>query len=65
MRRRNEEVINFYLKYNLPLSGKISPKDILDLIPVTNYTIDSNGRKKLDIPDGKWTLKLLDDLLSK
>ena len=65
MRRRNEEVINFYLKYNLPLSGKISPKDILDLIPVTNYTIDSNGRKKLDIPAGKWTLKLLDDLLSK
>ena len=65
MRRRNEEVINFYLKYNLPLSGKISPKDIMDLIPATNYTIDSDGRKKLDIPDGKWTLKLLDDLLSK
>lgn len=64
MRRRNEEVINFYLKYNLPLSGKISPKDILDLIPATNYTIDSDGLKKLNIPDGEWTLKLLEELLS-
>lgn len=65
-RKRNVEAVKlFYIKYNLPLSRKLTPNDILDRIPESNYTIDKDGHKHIDVAKGQWSLKTLDKLLSK
>ena len=60
----NKAVKDFLIKYKLPLSGDIKPTELLKLFPESNCIIDSDGRKRVNIPDGKWSLKLIDTLLS-
>lgn len=64
MKRKKEEIKQFFIKYDFPLTGKISPRDVLEKIPQSMYTVNSEWRKRLRIPEDKWTLKLLDELLS-
>lgn len=61
---KEEKVRQFLIKYKLPLSGEIRFKDILSIIPESKCVIDSEGRKHINRPDGFWSLKELDNLLS-
>lgn len=57
-------VRQFLERYNFPLTGEITPADILKKMPETECNIDSEGRKRIHVPGELWSLKILDKLLS-
>lgn len=61
---KDNKVRQFLVKYKLPLTGEISFEDILNIIPESKCVIDSEGRKRVNNPDGFWSLEGLDKLLS-
>lgn len=63
-RRGMEFVKTFITMHNLHITGKITPRDIIDRIPKSKWITDKDGRKVLDVPKGAWSLKLLDQLLT-
>lgn len=54
----------FFLQFRLPLTGKITPADIINRIPESNWIIDTDGQRKLNVSYGEWSLKILEELLS-
>lgn len=63
-RRRNKDVQLFLSKFNFPLSGEITPADIMKIMPESQCVIDSDGRKRVNVPGNLWSLKILDKKLS-
>ena len=63
-RKRNKDVQMFLSKFNFPPSGEITPADIMKIMPESQCVIDSDGRKRVNIPGELWSLKILDKLLS-
>ena len=62
---KNEKVVKSFLeKYDFPLSGKITPAELMAKIPESQCRIDSEGHKRVNVPGGMWSLKLIDKLLS-
>lgn len=57
-------VRHFMIEYNLPTTGKITPREIIDRIPDSRCTIDIDGKKVVNIREGEWSLKRLEELLS-
>lgn len=62
---KETKVKQFLMKHGLPLSGEIRPADILNLIPESEYIIDDEGQKHVNVPGGFWTFTELDRMLSK
>lgn len=61
--RKNMPDVQFFCsKYDLPLKSKLIPADILERIPDSCYTIERNGQRYIDIKEGQWSLKMLEDL---
>ncbi len=54
----------FFEKFDIPFTKDISPKDILRRIPDSRWKITSEGYKVVDVRDGKWSIKLLEELLT-
>lgn len=54
----------FFLQFRLPLTGKITPADIINRIPESNWVIDTDGQRKLNVSSGEWSLTKLEELLS-
>lgn len=64
-KNKEEEIVKqFLIKHNFPLTGEITPVDIIKRIPDSKCVIDREGRKRVNVPDGVWTFKGLDKLLS-
>ncbi len=64
-RRKGQEVVKQFLeKYNFPLSGDITPAELMMVMPKSSCVIDRDGRKRVNVPGEMWSLKLLDKLLS-
>lgn len=64
-RNKDDKIVNYFLiKNKLPLTGEIRPADIMKMMPESRCVIDSEGRKRVNVPEGLWTLKYLNDLLS-
>ena len=64
-RNKDEKVVKQFLeKYNLSSKGDIKPSELMNIIPDSVCTIDRDGRKRVNLPDDMWSLKLLDKLLS-
>ena len=64
-RHKNNICVAAFLKeFNLPLNGKITPRDIIEKIPESKFTIDKEGRKVIDVSKKMWSLKLLTELMS-
>ena len=62
---KNEKVVKSFLeKYDFPLSGKITPAELMAKIPESQCRIDSEGHKRVNVPGGMWSLNLIDKLLS-
>lgn len=49
--------------YNLSLIGEMSLREITDKIPDSKCIFDNEGRKRVDIPKGSWSLNKLEELL--
>lgn len=62
--KEDKTVRQFLIKHKFPLTGEIRPADIMKAIPETKCVIDSEGRKRVNVPCGLWSLKELDKLLS-
>lgn len=62
--KESKVIKDFLLKYKFSLKEKIKPSDIINLMPESKCTIDSDGRKIVNIPGGMWSLKTLEKLLS-
>lgn len=60
----DKTVRGFLIKHNLPVTGEITPADIMKIVPESKSVIDSDGRKCVIVPNGLWSLKELDKLLS-
>ena len=54
----------FFELFDLPLTRKVTPSDILERIPASKWTIDKDGHKQINIRNGQWSLKELVSLLS-
>jgi hypothetical protein len=54
----------FFELFDLPLTRKVTPSDILERIPASKCTIDKYGHKQINIREGQWSLKELVGLLS-
>ena len=64
-KNKEDKTVRFFLmKYQFPLTGEITPADIMKIMPESKCVIDSQGRKHVDVPGGLWSLKELDKLLS-
>ena len=63
-RKKNKDVQHFLSKFNFPLSGEITPAEIMKKMPDSKCVIDSDGRKRVNVPGELWSLKILDKLLS-
>ena len=64
-KNKEDKAVRFFLrKYQFPLTGEITPADIMKIMPESKCVIDSKGRKHVDVPCGLWSLKELDKLLS-
>ena len=64
-KNKEDKAVRFFLmKYQFPLTGEITPADIMKIMPESKCVIDSQGRKHVDVPGGLWSLKELDKLLS-
>jgi superfamily II DNA or RNA helicase len=57
------EMISSFNMYRIPFTGNESPREIIEKIPASKCTIDSDGRKHVNVPDGSWSLKKLEELL--
>ena len=64
-RKNMPDVQLFCSKYDLPLKSKLIPADILERVPDSNYTIERNGQKYIDVKEGQWSLKLLEQIFTK
>ena len=62
--RDMEIVSRFVEKYNLPLEEDLTPRDILNRIPESKYTLGEDGRKFINVPKGIWSLDVADKLMS-
>lgn len=62
--KEDKAVRDFLIKYHLPLTGKISYGDIIEIIPESKCEVDGDGKKRVNLPGGLWSLNELDDLLS-
>lgn len=61
---KNEKVvIQFLKKYNFPLTGDITPAEIMRIMPDSKCVFDSEGSRRVDVPGGMWSLKFVDNLL--
>lgn len=58
------ELLSSFKMYNLSLIGEMSPREIIDRIPDTKCTFDSEGRKRVNVPEGSWSIKELEELLN-
>ena len=64
-RRKGQEVVKQFLeKYDFSLKGDITPAELMVKMPDSSCVIDSDGRKRVNVPGEMWSLKLLDKLLS-
>ena len=54
-----DKVKPIFERYNLPITRRATPSDIMDRIPESCYRIDNNGNKVLPIPEGAWSLEKL------
>lgn len=54
----------FFELFDLPLTRKVTPSDILERIPASKWTTDKYGHKQINIREGQWSLKELVSLLS-
>lgn len=64
-KNKNDKVVKQFLeKYNISSTGEIKPIELLKIIPDSICTIDSDGRKRVNLPGNMWSLKILDKLLS-
>lgn len=60
----DKAVKDFLMKYHLPPTGNLSYGDIIDIIPESKCEVDSDGKKRVTLPGGLWSLKELENLLS-
>lgn len=63
-KRRVQRLEVIILLMVLPSSGKITPAELMMIMLGSNCVIDSDRRKRVDVKEGMWSLKLLDKLLS-
>lgn len=64
-RRKGQEDVKVFLeKYSFPLSGDITPAELMKVMPESSCVIDRDGRKRVNVPGEMWSLKILDTLLS-
>ncbi|WP_051611863.1 DEAD/DEAH box helicase [Xylanibacter ruminicola] len=64
-RRKSLEVVKLFLeKYKFNSTGVITPVEIMEIMPESSCNIDSDGRKRVNVPGNMWSLKVLDKLLS-
>lgn len=57
------KVKSVFQEHNLPLSRKLRPKQIINMIPDSACRIDKDGNKVLPISNGLWSLEKLIKLL--
>ena len=62
--KRQNSVHLFLEKYNFPITGDITPAELMARIPESQFICDSEGRKRITVPGEMWSLKILDKLLS-
>lgn len=62
--KETKEIKEFLIRYKFSLNEKLKPSDIMKVMPESKCTLDSDGRKRVNIPGGMWSIKLLDKLLS-
>jgi hypothetical protein len=58
-----KKVEHIFSLYNIPLTRKVKPAEVLSLIPDSKYHIDENGHIRLPVREGEWTLEVLIKLL--
>ena len=63
--RKNMPDVQFFCcKYDLPLKSKLIPADILERVPDSSYTIERNGQRYIDVKEGQWSLKILEQIFA-
>ena len=58
-----KKVEHIFALYNIPLTRKVKPAEILSLIPDNIYSTDEKGHKILPVREGEWSLEVLIILL--
>lgn len=61
---KEKTVKQFLIKHQFPLTGDIRPAEVMKIIPESKCIVDSEGRKRVDLPYGLWTFNELDKMLS-
>ena len=64
--RKNMPDVQFFCsKFDLPLKSKLIPADILERVPDSGYTTERNGQRYIDVKEGQWSLKMLEQIFAK
>ncbi|SFW42260.1 Superfamily II DNA or RNA helicase [Prevotellaceae bacterium HUN156] len=62
---KDEKIVQLFLeKYHFSSADEITPASLMKIMPESNCFIDSEGRKRVNVPVGMWSIDILDKLLS-